>query len=136
MSATVYRITTMLSSVLRPVPLGTNLGLFHLLWTLLSGRLLASRGAIIPALADTGLAAPAVRRAWAALAGGHWEINACSPAGSGGSKATGAGNPAPTGATAPSPVTWSGSGVRACKRVPPSTTLPRRARRCRLFPSA
>jgi len=76
MSATVYRITTMLSSVLRPVPLGTNLGLFHLLWTLLSGRLLASRGAIIPALADTGLAAPAVRRAWAALAGGHWEINA------------------------------------------------------------
>src|SRR5207247_141545 len=59
MSATVYRITTMLSSVLRPVPLGTNLGLFHLLWTLLSGRLLASRGAIIPALADPGLAAPA-----------------------------------------------------------------------------
>lgn len=76
MSATVYRITTMLSSVLRPVPVGTNLGLFHLLWTLLSGRLLASRGAIIPALADTGLPAPAVRRAWAALATGHWEVNA------------------------------------------------------------
>jgi hypothetical protein len=75
MSATVYRITTMLSSVLHSVPLGTNLGLFHLLWTLLSGRLLASRGAIIPALADTGLPAPAVRRAWAALAGGHWQIN-------------------------------------------------------------
>ena len=37
MSVTVYRITTMLSSVLHPVPVGTNLGLFHLLWTLFSG---------------------------------------------------------------------------------------------------
>jgi hypothetical protein len=74
MSATVYRISLMLSSVLRDVPVGTNLGLFHLLWTLLTGRLLASRGAVIPALADTGLPAPAVRRAWAALATGHWEI--------------------------------------------------------------
>ena len=42
MSAPVYRISTMLSSVLREVPVGTNLGLFHLLWTLLTGRLLAS----------------------------------------------------------------------------------------------
>src|SRR5258708_28530815 len=76
MSTTVYRINTLLSSVLREVPVGTNLALFHLLWTLLSGRLLASRGAVIPALADTGLPAPAVRRAWAALATGHWEANA------------------------------------------------------------
>jgi hypothetical protein len=76
MSATVYRITAMLSSVLQPVPTGTNLGLFHLLWTLLSGRFLASRGAVIPALAETGLPTPAVRRAWAALASGHWEVNA------------------------------------------------------------
>jgi len=66
----------MLSSVLRSVPIGTNLALFHLLWTLLSGRLLASRGALFSALADTGLPEPAVRRAWAALASGHWEINA------------------------------------------------------------
>ncbi|HLB75781.1 MAG TPA: hypothetical protein VJO72_01985 [Candidatus Dormibacteraeota bacterium] len=73
MSATVYRISTMLSSVLQEVPVGTNLALFHLLWTLLSGRLLTSRGAVIPALADFGLPAPAVRRAWAALAYGDWE---------------------------------------------------------------
>src|SRR6266568_673704 len=73
MSTTVYRISMMLSSVLQEVPVGTNLALFHLLWTLLTGRLLASRGAVIPALADTGLPAPAVRRAWAALATGHWE---------------------------------------------------------------
>jgi len=75
MSATVYRISHMLSSVLREVPVGTNLALFHLLWTLLSGRLLASRGAVIPALADTGLPDDAVRRAWAALAYGDWQID-------------------------------------------------------------
>jgi hypothetical protein len=76
MSATVYRISIMLSSVLQDVPVGTNMALFHLLWTLLTGRLLASRGAVIPALADTGLPVPAVRRAWAALAYGDWETNA------------------------------------------------------------
>src|SRR5216683_1350288 len=75
MSATVYRINAMLSSVLQDVPVGTNLDLFYLLWTLLTGRLLASRGAIIPALADFGLPAPAVRRAWAALAAGDWDCD-------------------------------------------------------------
>jgi hypothetical protein len=49
---------------------GTKLGLFHLLGMLLSGRLLQSRGAVIPGLADLGLAADAVRRGWAALAYG------------------------------------------------------------------
>src|ERR1700737_3021440 len=76
MSATVYRISIMLSSVLRDAPVGTNLALFHLLWTLLTGRLLASRGALIPALAAFGLPDPAVRRAWAALAYGDWESGA------------------------------------------------------------
>src|SRR5260370_23951635 len=75
MSATVYRINAMLSSVLKDVPVGTNLDLFCLLWTLLTGRLLASRGAITPALADFGLPAPAVRRAWAALAAGDWDCD-------------------------------------------------------------
>src|SRR5439155_13826952 len=44
----------------------------HCLWMLLSGRLLLSRGAVIPGLAALGLAAEAVRRAWAALAYGQW----------------------------------------------------------------
>jgi len=52
--------------------MGTNLGLFHLLWMLLSGRLLQSRGAVIPGLVDFGLSAAAVRRAWAARAYGRW----------------------------------------------------------------
>jgi hypothetical protein len=55
------------------VPIGTNLGLFPLLWLLRSGRLLQSRGAVIPGLAARGLAADAVRRCWAALAYGKWQ---------------------------------------------------------------
>src|SRR3954470_17999206 len=76
MSAPVYRMTALLSTLLRHVPLGTNLALFHLLWTLLSGRLLATRGALMPALTDAGLAPDAARRAWAALAYGRWHIAA------------------------------------------------------------
>ena len=72
MSSLLYRINSMLSCVLTGVPIGTNLGLCHLLWMLLSGRLLQSRGAVIPGLADFGLSAAAVRRAWAALAYGRW----------------------------------------------------------------
>jgi hypothetical protein len=74
MPALVYRITEVLSVLVMDLPLGTNLGLFHILWTLLSGRLLQTRGALIPALAASGLAPAAVRRAWAAFAHGAWEI--------------------------------------------------------------
>jgi len=73
MSSLLYRIKSVLSRVVDGVPLGTNLGLFPLLWMLLSGRLLQSRGAVIPGLADLGLAADAVRRCWAALAYGKWQ---------------------------------------------------------------
>lgn len=72
MSSLLYRINSVLSRVVAGVPIGTDLGLFHLLWMLLSGRLLQSRGAVIPGLADLGLAADAVRRCWAALAYGKW----------------------------------------------------------------
>jgi hypothetical protein len=75
MPALVYRITEVLSAMVIDLPLGTNLGLFYILWTLLSGRLLQSRGALIPALAATGLEPAVVRRAWAAFAGGAWEVS-------------------------------------------------------------
>src|SRR4030095_9119945 len=74
MSPLVYRMNAVLSRVVQRVPVGTNLGLFHCLWMLLSGRLLLSRGAVIPGLAALGLAAAAVRRAWAALAYGQWHV--------------------------------------------------------------
>lgn len=74
MPLVVYRITSLLSSLVLPLPIGTNLALFHLLWTLMSGRLLETRGAIVPALAASGLPPDAVRRAWAAFAYGRWTI--------------------------------------------------------------
>ena len=57
-----------MSAVVQGVPIGTNLGVFHLLWMLLS------RGAVIPGLAAWGLPEEGVRRARAALAYGRWAI--------------------------------------------------------------
>lgn len=74
MPTIVYRIAFLLCRVLRSVPLGTDLGLFHVLFALMSGRLLESRGAVFPALNDLGLPNDAVRRAQAALAYGRWKI--------------------------------------------------------------
>src|SRR6266849_4122378 len=74
MSTIVYRISVLLSAILAAVPVGTNLGLFWLLWALISGRFLLSRGAVFPALADGGMPADAVRRSGAALAYGRWAI--------------------------------------------------------------
>jgi hypothetical protein len=74
MSIIVYRISVLLGVLLAEVPVGTNLGLFWLLWALISGRFLLSRGAVFPALADGGLPAEAVRRSGAALAYGRWAI--------------------------------------------------------------
>ena len=42
MSPIVYRMNRVLSLVVQCVPIGTNLGIFYLLWMLLSGRLLLS----------------------------------------------------------------------------------------------
>lgn len=74
MSTIVYRITCLLAQVLEEVPLGTNLGLFHLLFALLSGRFLPARGAVIPALSSLGLSAQVVLRSNAALCYGCWHI--------------------------------------------------------------
>jgi hypothetical protein len=72
MPEAVYRTLTLLCTLLGALPIGTNLGLLHLVWMLVSGRLLAARGAVIPALSACGLAEGAVRRAWAALGQGDW----------------------------------------------------------------
>jgi hypothetical protein len=72
MPAAVYRMLTLLCRLVVTLPVGTNLGMVHLLWMLVSGRLLEARGAVIPALSDCGLSERAVRRAWAALGQGDW----------------------------------------------------------------
>jgi hypothetical protein len=74
MSEIVYRIASLLQQILVQVPVGTNLALYSLLWTILSGRLLLTRGALFPALLDLGLPNEAVRRAQAALAYGRWQF--------------------------------------------------------------
>lgn len=72
MPEAVYRVVTLLCAVVKTAPIGTNLGLVEVLWMLVSGRLLAARGALIPGLAETGLPDAAVRRAWAAVGHGAW----------------------------------------------------------------
>jgi len=72
MPEAVYRMLTLLRTLVVHVPVGTNQGLLHVLWMLVSGQLLASRGAVIPGLSACGLSARAVRRAWAALGQGDW----------------------------------------------------------------
>src|SRR3954470_18794400 len=90
MHSTVYRVLTVLCAVVAGgavgadfggglvvwgvagVPIGTNLGLVLVLWMLLTGRLLATRGAVIPGLSALGLAPAEVRRSWAALGQGAW----------------------------------------------------------------
>jgi hypothetical protein len=73
MNAINHTIQT-LTIIVENLPIGTNLALLQFMWMLVSGRLLASRGALFPALKATGLAEDAVRRAWAAFRGGVWRI--------------------------------------------------------------
>jgi hypothetical protein len=70
----VYRVATVLCGLVDGVPRGTNLGLALLLWTLLTGRLLSARGAVIPALTTLGLSPRLVRRTWATLGQGAWSV--------------------------------------------------------------
>lgn len=63
-----------LVAVVVSLPIGTNLAILHLLWAIVTGRLLPSRGAIFPALLAIGLPADAVHRAWAAFRYGSWKI--------------------------------------------------------------
>lgn len=74
MSQPVSEMMTLLSQVVQHVPIGTNLAVFHLLWMMVSGHLLVSRGAIIPGLHHLGLSKRAILRAWQALRQGGWTI--------------------------------------------------------------
>ncbi len=76
MPEAVSRMLRLLAALVVALPVGTNLGLLHLLWMLVSGQLLSARGAVIPGLSGTGLSARAVRRAWAALGQGSWTSGA------------------------------------------------------------
>lgn len=72
MQSPVYRVASLLCAVVVSLPIGTNLAMFGLMWMLVSGQLLLSRGAIFPGLSALGLSSAEVRRAWAALGTGSW----------------------------------------------------------------
>src|SRR5574341_337204 len=70
MSTIVYRVVELTCALVRTVPVGTNRALVYVFWMLMSGQLLAARGAAIPGLSACGWSAPVVRRAWAAVGAG------------------------------------------------------------------
>lgn len=61
--------------ILQIAPIGTNIGLARILWVMVNGSLLQSRGAVFPALVASGFGIQEIRRSWAALRHGAWEIN-------------------------------------------------------------
>ena len=74
MSPILYALCARLFPLLQSVGVGTNLALLQIFFALVSGRFLNNRGALVPALADTGLAKEAVRRSVQALSYGSWNI--------------------------------------------------------------
>jgi hypothetical protein len=62
-----------LQAVVQGLPVGTNFALLQLMWVMLQGRLLVSRGAIFPALTAAGFSWAVARRCWAAMRYGAWE---------------------------------------------------------------
>jgi len=74
MSSLLYALCSRLFQILAGVGVGTNLALYQIFFALLSGRFLPSRGALVPALSDSGLARDAVGRSVAAVAYGKWNI--------------------------------------------------------------
>jgi hypothetical protein len=62
-----------LQAVVQSLPVGTNFALLQLMWVMLQGRLLVSRGAIFPALTGAGFSWPVARRCWAAMRYGMWD---------------------------------------------------------------
>lgn len=61
--------------IVQMVPIGTNVNLVRVLWCMVNGSFLQSRGALIPALYANGLSIQEVRRCWAAVRSGAWDIN-------------------------------------------------------------
>lgn len=75
MLTAVEEIITAIAFVVQIVPLGTNLGLARLLWVMVNGSFLESRGAIHGGLSASNFGRDEIRRSWAALRYGCWQIN-------------------------------------------------------------
>lgn len=77
MSIAITYTIHVLQIIVQTVPIGTNLALLQLMWTILNGSFLPSRGAIFPALKANGFTPEESRRIWTAFRHGIWRINEC-----------------------------------------------------------
>lgn len=68
-------IITAIVFVVQTVPVGTNLGLVRVMWSMLNGSMLGSRGAIHSGLAASEFGESEIRGSWAALRYGSWQID-------------------------------------------------------------
>lgn len=74
MSIAITRTIQVLEEIVQVLPVGTNLALLHLMWAMLNGSFLKSRGAVHGALAESGFTSGQIRRSWTALRYGVWSI--------------------------------------------------------------
>lgn len=75
MSIAITQTIHVLQIIVQTVPIGTNLALLQLMWTILNGSFLQSRGAIFPALAANGFTPEERYRIWGAFRHGVWQSN-------------------------------------------------------------
>lgn len=74
MQTAIETTITALVVIVQATPIGTNISLVRLMWAMMNGSFLGSRGAIHSALAENGFSDEEVRRGWAALRYGSWSI--------------------------------------------------------------
>lgn len=74
MPTAVQETIQVIELIVQAVPLGSNVGLLHMLWAMLNGSFLSSRGGIFPALQASGFDEETSRRSWAAFRYGSWVI--------------------------------------------------------------
>ena len=63
-----------LEQIVKSVPIGTNLALLQLIWALITGAFIPARGSVHMALSLAGFAPSEIRRSWAALRYGVWDV--------------------------------------------------------------
>jgi hypothetical protein len=72
MSIAIIQTIQVLEEIVQVLPIGTNIALLHLMWAMLNGSFLKSRGAVHGALAESGFTPGQIRRSWSALRYGVW----------------------------------------------------------------
>jgi len=75
MTTASQKTVQVLEQIVKVVPLGTNLALLQLMWAMITGAFLSSRGAIHSALMKAGFEPEEIRRGWRALRWGKWHIH-------------------------------------------------------------